>query len=80
MSQIKNLDKARELKNRAMKARIALRSMGVQYGAVLKSTHPELADEKESVRLYKVANGIVADEAMTLLLEMLVQKYSKAVA
>jgi hypothetical protein len=65
-----------QLKVRAIQAREKLREIGINYCIQITKANPELKKE----RVYCVANGVLSDERITLLLEDLVSKHCKAVA
>jgi len=65
-----------QLKVRAIQAREKLRAMGINYCVLITKSNIEFKAEK----VYKVANGAISNEPITLLLEDLVSKHSKAVA
>jgi|694.fasta_scaffold59851_2 hypothetical protein len=76
MSKEKRFDRDVELRSRALHARAELKKLGIQYGAVLRAENKVLHEKKQGDRLYKVANGIVSDEMMTVMLEDLVKRYA----
>ena len=65
-----------ELQIRAITAKMALRKMGINYCVVLVNEDSTL----DASRVYQVANGKLADEAITSKLEELVAKHTTVAA